>query len=55
MTMEQKLEWLKNATNEQLLEQLTNMVWREATSCSFGERAEDIDLAKKEILNRMTK
>lgn len=49
MTREAKIEWLKNASNEELLRQLISF---EAAN-SYGKYDEDIELTKSEILRRM--
>ena len=55
MTIQEKREWLKKATNEELLKQLQNLVAAETTHCTYGEGQKDIDLTSEEILRRMTK
>ena len=51
MTKQQKIEWVKNAGNEELLEQLISF---RATN-SFGRHDEDIKIVKDEILARMSR
>jgi hypothetical protein len=49
MTREQKIAWLENASNEELLKQLLSL----ETSNKFGCNNEDIELTRNEILKRM--
>ena len=49
MTREQKIEWLRNASNEELLKQLISF----EGGNRFGKYDEDIELTKAEILHRM--
>ena len=51
MTKQQKIEWTKNASNEELLEQLISF---RATN-RFGIHDEDIAIVKGEILERMSR
>lgn len=51
MTLNEKLDWLKKASNEELLKQLYDFM----TSNSYGCNDEDIRLTREEILNRMNK
>lgn len=51
MTKQQKIEWVKNAGNEELLEQLISF---RATN-SFGRYDEDIKIVKDEIIARMSR
>lgn len=56
MTKEQKLEWLGNASPEDLLKQYRSMIGR-AEKMEFGKEwfalTDDIELTEKEILKRM--
>lgn len=58
MTIEQKIEWLENASPEDLLKQYRSMIGR-AEKMDFGkewfELSADIELTEKEILKRMQK
>ena len=49
MTREEKINWLKNATDEQLLKQYLSL----NAGNRYGEFNEDIDLTEAEILKRM--
>ena len=51
MTRNEKLDWLKKASNEELLKQLYYFM----TSNSYGCNDEDIRLTREEILSRMNK
>lgn len=55
MTIEEKREWLRNATNEELIRQLESLTAEETRHCSFGRGQEDINLTREEILRRMSK
>lgn len=49
LTINQKLDWLKKASNEELLKQLCKFT----NSNSYGCNDEDIKLTREEILKRM--
>ena len=49
MTLKEKLDWLKKASNEELLKQLYDFM----TSNSYGCNDDDIKLTREEILKRM--
>lgn len=51
MTREQKIEWLRNATDKELLRQLVSF----EMGNKYGCYDEDIDLTENEILRRMAK
>ena len=51
MTLEEKVNWLENASNEELLKQLVEL---EITN-NYGIYSEDIRLTKAEIIRRMSK
>lgn len=51
MTVEQKKEWLKNASDEELLNQLIHF----EKANNYGKLDEDIELTRMEILNRMSR
>jgi len=55
MTVAEKLEWLSEASNEELVSQLMSLTSAEAVRCSYGAGQEDIDLTRAEILKRMAK
>lgn len=50
MTRQQKIEWTKNASNEELLEQLITF----RAENRFGKLDDDIAIVKGEILARMS-
>ena len=49
LNKEQKIEWLRNASNDELLKQLISF----EGGNHFGKYDEDIELTKAEILHRM--
>jgi len=49
MTIEQKKEWLANATPDELLKQYVSFV----NTNHFGQNDEDIKLTRAEIVRRM--
>lgn len=49
MTIEQKKEWLANATPDELLEQYVSFV----NTNRFGKNDEDIKITRAEIISRM--
>lgn len=49
LTREQKINWLRNASNEELLRQLVSL----ERNNNYGVNNEDIILTRTEILNRM--
>jgi len=49
MTIEQKKEWLANATHDELLKQYVSFV----NTNHFGKNDEDIKLTRDEIIRRM--
>lgn len=51
MTREEKLNWLENAENEELLNQFYSL----QSGNHFGVNNEDIAMTKAEILKRMEK
>ena len=51
MTRQQKIEWTKNASNEELLEQLITF----RAENRFGKLNDDIKIVKDEILARMSR
>ena len=51
MTKEEKIQWLENATADELLEQYVSLV----NTNDYGKNGEDIALTKAEILKRMEK
>ncbi len=51
MTREQKIEWLENASKEELLNQYVSFV----NTNQFGKNNEDIALTRAEIFRRMDK
>ena len=51
MTRQQKIEWTKNASNEELLEQLITF----RAENRFGKLDDDIKIVKDEILARMSR
>ena len=57
MTREQKVEWLENATGEQLLKQYQRTLGRlnrvEVFSNEWAQLLEDQELVEKEMLRRM--
>lgn len=56
MTREQKVEWLENATAEELLKQYeTSLRTYDKGMCFDKENLEDLNLVKTEILKRMSK
>lgn len=60
MTREQKVEWLSNATAEQLLAQYDRASFdmRRVFECSylnFNEVQEDLTLTRAELLKRLSK
>lgn len=60
MAREQKVEWLENATAEQLLAQYDGAAARmrnlfENPYLNFNEVQEDLELARAEILKRLSK
>lgn len=55
MTKEEKMEWITNASNEELLKQyLTSSEYCDKTPFNMQYR-EDVRLCKDEILRRMSK
>lgn len=57
MTKEEKINWLRKATNEEVLDQLLSAQARLSYS-GIGEQVEaqeDVELAREEILRRMEK
>lgn len=55
MTREQKIEWLKNASNEELMEQYdTSLRYMDKNAFEI-EYLEDMDLVRAEVLRRMRK
>ena len=55
MTREQKIEWLKNASNEELMEQYdTSLRYMDKNAFEI-EYLEDMDLVRAEVLRRMSK
>lgn len=57
MTKEEKINWLRNATNEQVLDQLLSAQARLSYSGidEQVEAQEDVELSREEILGRMAK
>ena len=51
MTRQQKIEWTKNASNEELLEELITF----RAENRFGKLDDDIKIVKDEILARMSR
>lgn len=57
MTKEEKINWLRKSTNEEVLDQLLSAQSRLSYS-GIGEQVEaqeDVELAREEILRRMAK
>ncbi|MBU5481850.1 hypothetical protein [Blautia sp. MSJ-19] len=55
MTREQKIEWLKKASNEELMKQYDSSL-RNSDKYTFNmEYAEDLEICRNEILYRMSK
>ena len=54
LTIKEKMDWLAQATNEELLNQLIGM---EKRTCGeyYGELGEDLRITKAEILKRMSR
>ena len=55
MTREQKIEWLKNASNEELMEQYDISLKYREKDIFNKQYLESLELCKNEILRRMSK
>ena len=55
MTREQKIEWLKNASNQELMEQYDISLKYREIDIFNKQYLESLELCKNEILRRMSK